>query len=43
MTHKEAWDFGIGLGSDICISSVENLMRTLSSFLCQTLNKEQLA
>ena len=25
-----------------CISSVENLMRTLSSFLCQSLNKEQL-
>ena len=26
-----------------CISSVENLTRTLSSFLCQSLNKEQLA
>jgi len=26
-----------------CISSVENLMRTLSSFLCQSLNEEQLA
>ena len=26
-----------------CISSVENLIRTLSSSLCQLLNKEQLA
>jgi len=26
-----------------CISSVENLMGTLSSSLCQLLNKEQLA
>ena len=26
-----------------CISSVENLMGTLLSFLCQSLNKEQLA
>ena len=26
-----------------CISSVENLTRTLSSFLCQSLNEEQLA
>ena len=26
-----------------CISSVENLMRTLSSSLCLTLNKKQLA
>jgi len=26
-----------------CISSIENLTRTLSSFLCQSLNKEQLA
>ena len=26
-----------------CISSVENLMGTLSSSLCQSLNKEQLA
>jgi len=26
-----------------CISSIENLMGTLSSFLCQSLNKEQLA
>jgi len=25
------------------ISSVENLIRTLSSFLCQSLNKKQLA
>ena len=40
MTHKEAQDFGIGLGSDICISSIENLMGTLSSSLCQMLNKE---
>jgi len=26
-----------------CISSVENLTRTLSSSFCQSLNKEQLA
>jgi len=26
-----------------CISSVENLTRTLSSSLCQSLNEEQLA
>jgi len=43
VTHKEAQDFGIGLGSDICISSVENPTGTLSSSLCQMLNKEQLA
>jgi len=43
VTHMEAWDFSIRLGSDICISSVENPMRTLLSSLCQTLNKEQLA
>ena len=40
MTHKKARDFSVRLGSDICISSVENPMGTLSSSLCQTLNKE---
>ena len=40
MTHREAQDFSVRLGSDICISSVENPTRTLSSSLCQTLNKE---
>ena len=43
MTHKEARDFGIGLGLDMCISRVENQTGTLSSSLCLTLNKEQLA
>jgi len=43
VTHKEAQDFSVGLGSEVCISSVKNLMGTLSSSLCQTLNKEQLA
>ena len=40
MTHKEAWDFSIGLGSGICISSIGNPTGTLSSSLCQMLNKE---
>ena len=40
MTHMEAWDFSTGLGLDICISSVKNPTGTLSSSLCQTLNKE---
>ena len=40
VTHKEAWDFGTGLGLVICISSVRNPTETLSSSLCQTLNKE---
>jgi len=40
VTHKEAQDFSTGLRLDICISSVRNPMRTLSSSLCQTLNKE---
>jgi len=40
VTHKEVQDFSVRLGSDICISSVENPMRTLSSSLCQILNKE---
>ena len=40
VTHKEARDFSVGLGSEVCISSVENLTGTLSSSLCQTLNKE---
>jgi len=31
------------LDSSSCISSVENLTETLLSFLCQLLNKEQLA
>ena len=39
LTHMEAWDFSIGLGSGICISRVENPMGTLSSSLCQILNK----
>ena len=43
MTHTEARDYSIGLGSEICISRVENPTGTLSSSLCQTLNKEQLA
>jgi len=43
VTHKEAWDFSIGLGSETCISSVQNPMGTLSSSPCQTLIKEQLA
>ena len=43
VTHTEAWDFSIGLGSRICISSIGNPTGTLSSSLCQTLNKEQLA
>jgi len=40
VTHKEARDFSVRLGSGICISSVENPTGTLSSSLCQTLNKE---
>jgi len=40
VTHMEARDFSVRLGSDICISRVENPMETLSSSLCQTLNKE---
>jgi len=36
----EAWDFSTGLRLAICISSVRNLIGTLSSSLCQTLNKE---
>jgi len=36
----EVQDFSVRLGSDICISRVENPMGTLSSSLCQTLNKE---
>ena len=43
MIHKEAWDFSVGLGSGICISSVENPTGTLSSSPCQMLIKEQLA
>jgi len=43
VTHMEARDFCIGLGLEICISSVQNPMGTLSSSLCQLLNKEQLA
>jgi len=43
VTHKEARDFSTGLGSDICISSVQNPTGTLSSFPCQMLIKEQLA
>jgi len=43
VTHIEVWDFSVRLGSDICISRVENPMETLSSSLCQMLNKEQLA
>jgi len=40
VTHKEVRDFSTGLGLAICISSVENPMGTLSSSLCQMLNKE---
>jgi len=40
VTHTEAQDFSIGLGSEMCISRIENSMRTLLSSLCQTLNKE---
>ena len=43
VTHMEARDFSVGLGSEMCISRVENPTGTLSSSLCQTLNKEQLA
>jgi len=43
VTHMEARDFSIGLGSEMCISRIENLTGTLSSSLCLTLNKEQLA
>jgi len=43
VTHKEARDFSVGLRLEMCISRVENLMGTLSSSLCQMLNKEQLA
>jgi len=40
VTHMEVWDFSVRLGSDICMSRVENPTGTLSSSLCQTLNKE---
>jgi len=40
VTHMEAWDFSIRLGLETCISRIENLMGTLSSSLCQMLNKE---
>jgi len=40
VTHMEARDFSVGLGSGICISRVENPTGTLSSSLCQMLNKE---
>ena len=40
VTHKEAWDSSVGLGSEVCISSIENPTGTLSSSLCQILNKE---
>jgi len=40
VTHKEARDFGTGLGLAVCISSIRNPTGTLSSSLCQTLNKE---
>ena len=40
MTHMEARDFNVRLGSETCISRVENPTGTLSSSLCQTLNKE---
>jgi len=43
VTHKEVQDFSIGLGSEVCISSIENPMGTLSSSSCQMLIKEQLA
>jgi len=43
VTHMEVQDFSMRLGLDICISSVRNPTGTLSSSLCQTLNKEQLA
>ena len=43
MTHMEARDFSVGLGLEMCISRIENPTGTLSSSLCQTLNKEQLA
>jgi len=40
VTHREAQDFSVRLGSDICISSIENPIGTLLSSLCQMLNKE---
>ena len=46
MSHNESYD---GHGKKVhrpcssCISSVENLTRTLLSSLCQSLNEEQLA
>jgi len=43
VTYTEVQDFCIGLGLDICISSVQNPTGTLSSSPCQTLIKEQLA
>jgi len=43
VTHMEAQDFSVRLGSDICISRIENPTGTLLSSLCQMLNKEQLA
>jgi len=36
----EVQDFSTGLGLVICISSVRNPIGTLSSSLCQMLNKE---
>jgi len=39
VTHMEVWDFSVRLGSDICISRIENPTGTLSSSLYQTLNK----
>ena len=40
MTHREVRDYTVRLGLETCISRVENLTGTLSSSLCQTLNKE---
>jgi len=40
VTHKEARDYTVRLGSETCISRIENPTGTLSSSLCQTLNKE---
>ena len=43
VTYTEVRDFSIGLGSEMCISRIENLTGTLSSSPCQMLIKEQLA
>jgi len=40
VTHIEARDFNVRLGLETCISRVENPTGTLSSSLCQMLNKE---